>query len=103
LGWSGVALKTCKGHTGALLTAAKTAAAGKIYSVQDLTNPGLALIHSVGMAARLSPLKGVEANARQFIPQANETIEDPAFQAGLVNIRDGFARWPVQGAVGLGY
>jgi L-alanine-DL-glutamate epimerase-like enolase superfamily enzyme len=103
LGWSGVALKTCKGHSCALLTAAKTAAAGKIYTVQDLTNPGLALIHSVGMAARLSPLKGVEANARQFIPQANDTIEDPAFQAGLVNIRDGFARWPRQGAVGLGY
>jgi len=103
LGWSGVALKTCKGHTGTLLTAAKTAAAGKIYTVQDLTNPGLALIHSVGMAARLSPLKGVEANARQFIPQANDTIGDPAFQAGLVNIRDGYARWPKQGAVGLGY
>ena len=103
LGWSGVALKTCKGHSCALLTAAKTAAAGKIYSVQDLTNPGLALIHSIGMAARLSPLKGVEANARQFIPQANDSIEDPAFQAGLVNIRDGFARWPAQGTVGLGY
>jgi L-alanine-DL-glutamate epimerase-like enolase superfamily enzyme len=101
LGWSGVALKTCKGHTSSLLTAAKTAAAGRMYTVQDLTNPGLALIHSVGLAARLSPLKGVEANARQFIPQANVSIADRF--PGLVNIHDGLALWPQCTPTGLGY
>jgi L-alanine-DL-glutamate epimerase-like enolase superfamily enzyme len=101
LGWSGTALKTCKGQTFALLTAAKTAAAGKIYTIQDLTNPGLALMHSVGMAARLSPLKGVEANARQFIPFANESIAERF--PGLVNIREGVAHWPDKSAFGLGY
>ena len=40
--------------------------------MQDLTNPGLALLHSVGFAARISPLKGVEANSRQFMPSASE-------------------------------
>jgi len=101
LGWSGTALKTCKGQTFALLTAAKTAAAGKIYTVQDLTNPGLALVQSVGLTARLSPLKGVEANARQFIPFANDSIANRF--PGLVNIRDGLAHWPEETAAGLGY
>lgn len=101
LGWSGTAMKTCKGQTFALLTAAKTAAAGKIYTIQDLTNPGLALVQSVGLAARLSPLKGVEANARQFIPSANDSIADRF--PGLVNICGGMAQWPEESALGLGY
>ncbi len=101
LGWSGTALKTCKGQTFALLTAAKTSAAGKIYTIQDLTNPGLALVQSVGLAARRLPRKRVEANARQFIPHANESIADRF--PGLVNIREGLAHWPPEAAFGLGY
>ena len=54
LGWSGVALKTCKGHSSDLLFAAKAGKLGIPYSVQDLTNPSLALIHSVGLGARLA-------------------------------------------------
>ena len=72
LGWSGIALKTCKGFSSALLSVARAREEGLLYSVQDLTNPGLALLHSVGFAARIQPLKGVEANARQFIPSASE-------------------------------
>jgi L-alanine-DL-glutamate epimerase-like enolase superfamily enzyme len=71
LGWSGIALKTCKGLSSALLTVAKARQEGLLYSVQDLTNPGLALLQSVGFAARIQPLKGVEANARQYIPAAS--------------------------------
>jgi len=72
LGWSGIALKTCKGFSSALVSVAKARNEGLLYSVQDLTNPGLSLLHSVGFAARIQPLKGVEANARQFIPFASE-------------------------------
>ncbi len=71
LGWSGIALKTCKGFSSALLSVARARQEGLLYSVQDLTNPGLSLLHSVGFAARIGPLKGVEANARQFIPFAS--------------------------------
>ena len=71
LGWSGIALKTCKGFSSALVTTAKAREEGLLYSVQDLTNPGLSLLHSVGFAARIQPLKGVEANARQFMPAAS--------------------------------
>jgi len=72
LGWSGIALKTCKGFSSALLSMVRAKQEGLLYSVQDLTNPGLALLHSVGFAARISPLKGVEANSRQFMPSASE-------------------------------
>ncbi len=72
LGWSGVALKTCKCHSSALLVAAKTEADGVPYTIQDLTNPALALIHSTGLAARLNPMKGFEGNSCQFFPAASE-------------------------------
>ncbi|NOX96517.1 MAG: hypothetical protein GXO98_00335, partial [Nitrospirae bacterium] len=64
LNWSGVALKTCKGHSAALLYVALCQRYNMIYSVQDLTNPGLSLIQSVGLAARIEPVMGVEYNSR---------------------------------------
>lgn len=74
-GWSGAALKTCKGHSGALVFAAKAEKSGIPYSVQDLTLPGMALVHSVGMAARLHTILGVEYNSRQFFPEATTAQE----------------------------
>ena len=44
-GWSGFALKTCKGHSMLLVTAAWAHSHGMPLSLQDLTNPGIALIH----------------------------------------------------------
>ena len=70
LGWSGVALKTCKTHSAALLLVAKAEESKIPYSVQDLTCPGLALIHSAGFAARTNPIMGFEYNARQYLPFA---------------------------------
>jgi len=75
LGWSGVALKTCKGHSSALLYVARCEEEGMPYTVQDLTNPGLSLIHSAGLAARVRPLMGVEYNSRQYIPRANPEVQ----------------------------
>jgi hypothetical protein len=39
--------------------------------VQDLTCPGAAYIHSIGIAARVPGVTGVEANARQYVPSAS--------------------------------
>ena len=47
LGWTGVALKTCKTQTGALLSACWAKAHGMGLMVQDLTNPMLAQIPHV--------------------------------------------------------
>ncbi|GMV83895.1 MAG: hypothetical protein AMXMBFR7_50790 [Planctomycetota bacterium] len=69
-GWSGLALKTCKGQTGALLCAAWCHLHGMPYTLQDLTNPGAAWIQGIGLAAHLETLNGVELNAYQYTPAA---------------------------------
>jgi len=59
LGWSGVGLKTCKGHSSSLLYVAKAKQMGKIVTFQDLTNPGLSMVHEAGFAARIDTLMGL--------------------------------------------
>ena len=71
LGWSGVALKTCKTQTGALLSACWAKAHGMSLMVQDLTNPMLAQIPHVLLAAFTGTIMGVETNAMQFYPDAS--------------------------------
>ncbi|MCK5733199.1 MAG: mandelate racemase/muconate lactonizing enzyme family protein [Candidatus Latescibacteria bacterium] len=101
LGWSGVALKTCKGFSSALLYVAKAVEEGMVYTVQDLTNPGLSLIHSAGFAARINPLKGVEYNSRQYIPWADEPIRTA--HPDLFTVRNGWISTRSIQGVGLGY
>jgi L-alanine-DL-glutamate epimerase-like enolase superfamily enzyme len=72
LGWSGVALKTCKTQTGALLSLCWAKAHGMTLMVQDLTNPMLAQIPHVLLAAHAGTIMGVETNAMQFYPEASK-------------------------------
>jgi len=101
LGWSGLALKTCKGHSAALVYLAALEEAGLPYSVQDLTNPGLALVHSAGLAARCRPLLGVECNARQYLPHACPQVQ--AGYPGLFQVHAGLVSTAELGPLGLGY
>jgi L-alanine-DL-glutamate epimerase-like enolase superfamily enzyme len=71
LGWTGVALKTCKTQTGALLSLCWAAANGMTLMVQDLTNPMLAQIPHLQLAAHAGTIQGVETNAMQFYPEAS--------------------------------
>jgi hypothetical protein len=71
LGWTGVALKTCKTQTGALLSACWAKVHGMTLMVQDLTNPMLAQIPHVLLAAHTRTIMGVETNAMQFYPDAS--------------------------------
>ena len=87
MGYTGVALKACKGQTQAMLMAAAARKYGLFITVQDLTCPGAALIHSAGIAARVPGNAGIEANARQFVPAANAPWETRF--PGLFTIRDG--------------
>jgi L-alanine-DL-glutamate epimerase-like enolase superfamily enzyme len=87
MGYTGVALKACKGQSHAMLMAAAAQKFGMFLCVQDLTCPGASLIHSAGIAARVPGNAGIEANARQFVPSANEAWE-PRFP-GLFTIRGG--------------
>lgn len=89
-GWSGLALKTCKGHSFALVAAAWAHRHGLRLAMQDLTNPGLAAIHSWLFAAHLSGLDGIELNSPQFTPQANQPWLPRL--AGLFEVRGGLHR-----------
>ncbi|TWT49418.1 hypothetical protein Pla22_46140 [Rubripirellula amarantea] len=71
LGWTGVALKTCKTQTGALLSLCWAKSHGMPLMVQDLTNPMLAQIPHVRLAAHAGTIMGVESNGMQFYPDAS--------------------------------
>ncbi len=75
LGWSGVALKTCKTQTGALLSLCWAKAHGMTLMVQDLTNPMLAQIPHCLLAAHAGTIMGVETNSMQFYPAASDAEE----------------------------
>ena len=100
LGWSGLALKSCKCLSSDLMLVPMAEVAGIPYAVQDLTNPSIALIQSVGLAARTHTILGVEANSRQFFPAANEAAA--RVHPGLYEIRDGYARTASLRGPGLG-
>ena len=102
LGWSGVALKSCKGQSSDVLFAAKAGKLGIPYAVQDLTNPSIALIHSVGMGARLFTIMGVEANSRQFFPHSTTEAEKRVHE-GIFRLRGGEADTSSLRGTGLGY
>jgi L-alanine-DL-glutamate epimerase-like enolase superfamily enzyme len=84
MGYTGVALKACKGQSQAMLMAAAAQKYKMFLSVQDLTCPGAALIHSIGIAAHVPGVAGVEANARQYMPAANKPWEK-RFPGQLIN------------------
>jgi hypothetical protein len=87
MGYTGVALKACKGQSHAMLMAAAAQKFGMFLCVQDLTCPGASLIHSAGIAARVPGNAGIEANGRQFVPSANRAWESRF--PGLFTIRNG--------------
>jgi hypothetical protein len=87
LGWTGVALKTCKTQTGAVLSACWAKAHGMSLMVQDLTNPMLAQIPHVLLAAHVDTIMGVETNAMQFYPEVSQP--EARVHPGLYVRRDG--------------
>lgn len=100
LGYSGVALKACKGQSQSILMASATCKYRMFRCVQDLSCPGASLIHSAGLAAHVPGVVAIEANARQFVPVANEAwvarfpgifaIEDGHLKTGTLN-REGLS------------
>ncbi len=101
LGWTGVALKTCKTQTGALLTACWAKSHGMTLMVQDLTNPMLAQIPHLLLAARVGTIMGVETNAMQFYPEASSP--EAKVHPGLYTRRDGVVNLASIGETGFGY
>jgi L-alanine-DL-glutamate epimerase-like enolase superfamily enzyme len=101
LGWTGVALKTCKTQTGALLSACWAKVHGMQLMVQDLTNPMLAQIPHLLLAANVGTIAGVETNAMQFYPDASRAEE--AVHPGLYRRRNGMVDLSSVRGSGFGY
>ena len=100
MGYTGVALKACKGQSQTMLMAAAAHKYKMFVCVQDLTCPGASLIHSVGISARIPAVAGIEANARQYVPAANEPWRHRF--PGIFTVTDGYIRTGEIGGPGLG-
>ncbi len=101
LGWSAAALKTCKTQTGALLSLCWAKAHGMPLMVQDLTNPMLAQIPHVLLAAHAGTIMGVETNGMQFYPAASAA--EAKVHGGLYERRDGCVDLSTVQGAGFGY
>src|ERR1017187_418125 len=102
MGYTGVALKACKGQSQSLLMAAAAQKLGLFLCVQDLTCPGASLIQSASLAAHIPGVSGIEANSRQYCPAANVGWEERF--PGVFQVRGGMMdtaglRGPGLGAV----
>lgn len=75
-GYSGVALKACKGISHSLLMGAAAQKFGMFLCVQDLTCPGESFLISAGLTARFPTTTAIEGNGRQYAPLANRGWED---------------------------
>jgi L-alanine-DL-glutamate epimerase-like enolase superfamily enzyme len=100
-GYSGVALKACKGHSEALLIGAAAQKFGLFLCVQDLTCVGASLLHSASLAARIPTIAAIEANGRQFCPAGNRGWEDR--YPSMFRITDGTVGTFALDGAGLGY
>ena len=101
LGWTGVALKTCKTQTGAILSACWAKAHGMTLMVQDLTNPMLAQVPHLRLASKVGTIMGVETNAMQFYPAASEA--EAKVHPGLHSRRSGIVDLATISGSGFGY
>ncbi len=101
LGWTGVALKTCKTQTGAILSACWAKAHGMTLMVQDLTNPMLAQIPHLQLAAHVGTIMGVETNGMQFYPEAS--APEAKYHPNLYQRRNGIVNLDTLSGSGFGY
>lgn len=100
-GWDAVVVKTCKTQTRAIVLAAIARRLGMRVIVQDLTNPMLALLAHLQLAAHLDDGWGVEVNGVQYYPEASqpEAMVHPAAFAR----RNGYVSTESLGGPGIGY
>lgn len=100
MGYTGAALKACKGQSQSLLLASAARKYGMFLCVQDLSCPGASLIHSAGLAAHVPGVTAIESNSRQYAPAANRPWEERF--PGIFRIRNGTMETGCLTGLGLG-
>ncbi len=99
-GWSGLGLKTCKGHSLALTAAAWAKQQNLAVSLQDLTNPGYAALHAALFSGWVPTINGLELNSPQYLPAANTRFARAC--PDLFDPQKGVHALPPLDSVGLG-
>jgi L-alanine-DL-glutamate epimerase-like enolase superfamily enzyme len=100
-GYTGIALKACKGHSESLCLAAAAQKFGMFLCVQDLSCPGWSFLHSASLAARIPGIAAIEGNGRQYCPGPNRKFARRL--PTMFNIKDGTVGTGVLTDVGLGF
>lgn len=100
MGYTGAALKACKGQSNMMILAPVMEKNKMFLCVQDLTCPGASLIQSASLAAHVPGVKAIEANSRQFVPVANKGWEKRF--PGIFHITDGTMDTSHLNGLGLG-
>ena len=101
MGYTGVALKACKGHTESLLLGAAAQKFGLFLCVQDLTCPGYSFLHSASLAARIPGIAAIEGNSRQYCPGPNKPFAKRF--PGMFVFKDGAVETGLLTGEGLGF
>jgi len=100
-GYSGVAIKACKGHAEALLMAAAAQFHEMYLCVQDLTCIGASFLHSAALTAHLPGAAAIEGNGRQYCPAGNVGWEQKF--PGMFEVSNGRLPTCLLNGPGLGY
>jgi L-alanine-DL-glutamate epimerase-like enolase superfamily enzyme len=100
-GYTGIALKACKGHTECVLMAAAAREYRMFTCFQDLTCVGGSFLHSASLASRIPQAAALEGNGRQYCPVGNQAYM--AQYAPLFRVRYGTIPTELLSGVGLGF
>jgi L-alanine-DL-glutamate epimerase-like enolase superfamily enzyme len=100
MGWTGAVVKSPKGLSHMILMASVARKEGIFLAGGDMSCPGAALIQTANLQARVPTITSVEANARQYLPQANKAWESRF--PGIFRVTDGMLRTEEVSGPGLG-
>jgi L-alanine-DL-glutamate epimerase-like enolase superfamily enzyme len=101
LGYTGIALKACKGISESLLMAAAARHFGMFLCVQDLTCIGASFLTSASLAAHIPGISAVEGNGRQYCPAGNK-YWDESYRP-MFRIMGGVVPTELLTGIGLGF
>jgi L-alanine-DL-glutamate epimerase-like enolase superfamily enzyme len=100
MGWTGAVVKSPKGLSHMILMASVARQEKIFLAGGDMSCPGAALIQTANLQARVPTITSVEANARQYLPQANKAWESRF--PGMFRATDGMLRTEEVSGPGLG-
>lgn len=100
-GYSGIAVKACKGISDSILLSAAAKQWGMKIYVQDLTCIGGSFMASASLASRIQGVTAVEGNGRQYCPAGNKDWE--SLYRPMFKILGGVVPTELLSGVGLGF